>query len=77
MPLRTKKVRKLAPPIAIDTSLPLLTAEQVAARLSVSLRTLYRILDRRQISYYKFNGCFRFDPAAVDRFLEKRLLRAA
>lgn len=50
----------------------LLTPEDVAERLNVSTRTLYRITNRRQLAYVKLNGVLRFDPAAVDRFIQKR-----
>jgi excisionase family DNA binding protein len=56
---------------------PLWTAEQTRARLGITLRTLYRLTKSRKITYIKMDGILRFNPADVERFIEKRTLRAA
>jgi excisionase family DNA binding protein len=55
---------------------PLLTAEQVINHLGISLRTLYRLVNSKKLTAYKFDGMLRFNPADITIFLSKRALRA-
>jgi excisionase family DNA binding protein len=56
---------------------PLWTAEQVRTRLGVTLRTLYRLTKSRKLTHVKMGGILRFHSADVERFIEKRTVRAA
>jgi excisionase family DNA binding protein len=56
---------------------PLWTAEQVRIRLGITLRTLYRLTKSRKLTHIKMDGVLRFHPADVERFVEKRTVRAA
>jgi excisionase family DNA binding protein len=56
---------------------PLWTAEQVRTRLCITLRTLYRLTKSRKLTYVKMGGILRFHPDDVERFVEKRTVRAA
>jgi excisionase family DNA binding protein len=64
-------------PESSTTPEPLWTAEQVRTRLGVTLRTLYRFTKSRKLTYIKIGGILRFNPADVERFVEKRTVRAA
>jgi excisionase family DNA binding protein len=53
------------------------TAAQVRTRLGITLRTLYRLTKSRKLTYIKLDGILRFNPADVERFVEKRTVKAA
>ena len=56
---------------AIDTpSTQLLTVEQVAQQLAVSLSTVYRLVESRQIDCYRIGRSIRFTSEHVSHFLE-------
>lgn len=50
---------------------PLLTIEQVAARLAVSVRYVRRLVNERRIAYIKCGHLLRFERAEVERFIEE------
>ena len=50
--------------------LSLLCIEEVADRLSVSVRFVRRLVDERRIRFYKIGRYVRFDAADVERFIE-------
>lgn len=56
------------PPTA---SLPpnLLTPDEVAEVLRVSKTSVYRLVERREIRFYRVCGLLRFDRRDVERFL--------
>jgi excisionase family DNA binding protein len=73
MPLQEKAKLSLEP-IAVPS---LISSNEASARLGVCTRTLYRMKDRRQISYVKLNGVLRFERADVEALIERRKVRAA
>jgi excisionase family DNA binding protein len=66
-----------APESSTTNPEPLLTAEQVRTHLGITLRTLYRLTKSRKLTYIKMDGILRFNPADVERFVEKRTVKAA
>lgn len=64
-------VRKLAESHPVDHT-PFYTVASLAARLSLSTRTVRRILDSREIPYYVVKGRRRIDSADVDHYLAER-----
>jgi excisionase family DNA binding protein len=56
---------------------PPLTLEQAAVYLNVSVRTMHRYKDANKIAFYKYDGGLRFRVSALERFMAKRLVRAA
>lgn len=54
------------PPLA---SLRLLTVEEVAARLRVSKTTVYRLVERRRIPFFKYGNAVRIAEADVRAYL--------
>jgi excisionase family DNA binding protein len=64
--------------IPIATSLPrLLNIREAAQVLGVSVRTVHTLKKLRQLTYIKVRGSIRFDPAHLDEYLQKRIVRAA
>lgn len=49
-----------------DWAVPLLSVEQVAARLAVPRSWVYKQAQTRRIAYYKVGHYLRFDPADID-----------
>jgi excisionase family DNA binding protein len=47
-----------------------LTPEDLAVLLAVSKTTIYRLVVRRQIPFYKIGGSLRFRQEDIERFLE-------
>ncbi len=43
----------------------------VAARLGVTVRMVRRLVSQRRIPHLKVGGHIRFDPADVERFIER------
>jgi excisionase family DNA binding protein len=57
--------------VAIDTSPePLLDVEGLAARLGVTVRFVRRLVEERRIAYVKVGRLVRFDPIAVERWID-------
>ena len=57
---------------AFDEPEPLLTKEQVAARLNVSPRTVDTLAAEGSLRRIKVRGCVRFHPDAVDAYIQSR-----
>jgi excisionase family DNA binding protein len=49
----------------------LLTIEQVAERLGVSVRHVRRLVFERRIPYVKWGHLLRFDPGEIARWIER------
>lgn len=48
----------------------LLTVEELADFLRVSVSTVYRLVERRDLPFYRFPGSLRFSLADVQAFLK-------
>jgi excisionase family DNA binding protein len=46
------------------------TIEEVADRLGVSVRHVRRLVAERRIPYLKWGNLLRFDPTAIERWLD-------
>jgi len=57
-------------------SAALLTVPQLAERLGVRDRFVYRLVDERRIPFIKVGRYLRFDPADVDAYLDGRRTEA-
>ena len=55
---------------ATDTAQNLLSIEQVAQRLGVTVRHVRRLVFDRRIPYVKWGHLLRFEPIAVAQFIE-------
>ena len=55
----------------------LLTIEQVAQRLGVTVRHVRRLVFERRIPYVKWGHLLRFDHKAVTRFIDDHSVRLA
>lgn len=64
------------PPVQGPPVPSLLTVRQVAALLSVSETTVYRLKRRGQISCVKVGGALRFRPADVDDYQNRQSVTA-
>jgi len=49
----------------------LMTIEQVGERLGVSTRHMRRLVAERRIPYVKWGHLLRFDPLAIDEWVER------
>lgn len=58
-------------PIPSDPHIDLLTRDQVARLLNISRASVYRLVERRHIPFYKIGGRLRFDRNDVLAFLLK------
>ena len=56
---------------ATDTAQNLLSIDQVAQRLGVTVRHVRRLVFERRIPYVKWGHLLRFDPVAVRQFIEE------
>lgn len=54
-----------------NTIQKLLTPDELADFLQISKTTVYRIIDKRLIPFYKIKGCLRFDLNDVLAYLQK------
>ncbi len=52
----------------------LLTSLDVAAQLDVSLRTVQRLIKKRQLSFYRVGRNVKFSQRLIEEFLERRAL---
>jgi excisionase family DNA binding protein len=50
----------------------MLTVEDVARYLKVNVRTVYRMIDRKQIPCFKIGRQWRFDQGVINRWLSNR-----
>jgi excisionase family DNA binding protein len=51
-------------------SAPLLTKKEVAERLTIATRTVLQLASRGKLASIKVGACVRFEPAAVEAFIE-------
>jgi excisionase family DNA binding protein len=51
-------------------SLRWLSTKEASARLGITLRTLYRLIDEGQVPAYKFGRVIRLKEGEVDAFIE-------
>ena len=54
----------------------LLTLVQLAELLQVSKSTVYRLVEQREIRFYKVGGCLRFDKKDILDYLERNKVEA-
>lgn len=55
---------------------PLMTANEVAARLGINRATVYRLCkDPKGLRSYKVAGCVRFKPEDIEDYLERSLVQ--
>lgn len=59
-------------PAAVIDSSTLLTPRQTAGLLSISLSTLYRMVERRDLAALRVSRTLRFAPADIAAYLEAR-----
>jgi len=50
--------------------LKLLAPNELAELLNISKTTVYRLVERRAIRFYKIAGCLRFDLKDVEAYLQ-------
>lgn len=83
MPVTRRKLQFVAdqpPLIPLIASLQLsrmLTIEEVARLLNVSIRTVHTIKKNRQLKFYRVRGQLRFDLADVNEYLQQRAVKPA
>lgn len=53
----------------------LVTAKEAAQYLSLSTETVYRLASQKKLPYLKIGGRVLFDLKALDRWIEKRMVR--
>jgi len=53
----------------------LITAKEAAQYLSLSTDTIYRMASQKKLPYLKIGGRVLFDLRALDRWIEKRMVR--
>jgi excisionase family DNA binding protein len=53
----------------------LITAKEAAQYLSLSTETIYRMASQKKLPYLKIGGRVLFDLRALDRWIEKRMVR--
>jgi excisionase family DNA binding protein len=64
--------------LAIDTSpASLLDVVGLATRLGVTVRFVRRLVDERRIPYVKVGRLVRFDPTAVERWIDEARVELA
>lgn len=56
---------------------PLLDMNATAARLGTTHRHVRRLIERREIPFFKVGGKVRFDPADLDRWLTAQRVERA
>ncbi len=55
---------------SIDTLPQLLTIDQLAAQLGITVRHVRRLIAERRVPYLKVGGLVRFDPAEIAAWLD-------
>jgi excisionase family DNA binding protein len=59
-------------------SLPrLINIKEAAHILDVSVRTVHTLLKKKQLTHFRVRGQLRFDPAHLQDYLSKRMVKAA
>lgn len=57
---------------------PMISVQDVAERLGVSVCTVYRLKDRPDgLPAYRVAGCIRFRPDEVDAYIERQAVKPA
>jgi excisionase family DNA binding protein len=56
-------------PAAWPPSRKLLTLDEVAELLRVSKTSVYRLVERRAVRFYRISGLLRFDQVDIEAFL--------
>ena len=59
----------IGPLTALPTARKLLTLDEVAELLRVSKTSVYRLVERRALRFYRVSGLLRFDHADIEAFL--------
>lgn len=59
-----------------DDMIPSFTISELAIRLNCSKRTLYRLIDERQLHAYRLGRDYRIDSAEVVRFTAQPVTEA-
>jgi excisionase family DNA binding protein len=67
----TGRLRQCFPPPLWDSEKPLLTIREVCERAQISRVTLYRLMRKGAISYYKIGGRVLFDESQLQEFLRQ------
>jgi len=57
--------------VEVGRKYKLLTIKQVAEMFSVSVTTIYRLVDSRSLPFYKVSGVLRFSLADVEIYLQQ------
>lgn len=52
----------------------LITPEEVASILRMSKSSIYRIIEKRQIPFYKISGSLRFRKSDIDKYIDDALI---
>ena len=53
-----------------------LSSEELASYFNVSVKTIYRRIESRDLPFYKIGGCIRFKKEDVDNYLNKVLVES-
>ena len=59
----------IGPLAASPSTRKLLTLDEVAELLRVSKTSVYRLVERRAVRFYRVSGLLRFDHADIEAFL--------
>lgn len=51
-----------------------LSPQELAIYFSVSLKTIYRRIDHREIPFYKIGGIIRFKKEGIEKYMDKVLV---
>jgi excisionase family DNA binding protein len=62
--------------IDADQTAGLLTITEVAEFLRISIPTVRRLIEQRQIPFLKVGGSIRFTRSDIDAYLQKRRVRS-
>lgn len=59
-----------------NTIIRLYTTDELAELLNVSKPTVYRLIETRNIAFYRIKGCIRFTEKDVMKYLEKNRIES-
>ena len=75
MPQKKEKKQVVIPTLI---NLPrLLNIQEAAHVLGVSVRTVHTIIKEKQLTHIRVRGQLRFEPAHLNDYLQKRMVKAA
>jgi len=60
----------------LTSTVKTMTPEELAAYFSISKRTVYRLVEKRQIPFCKIRGRIRFRPEDIETFLGSTRIEA-